>query len=473
MAQVQDSGTSQSGVQALKAGAECIAKYDFEGTSNYDLSLNRGDMLVIVKITRDPNWYYAQKLKDGTKGMIPVNYVKEICKKAVKLQSMPWFHGKMTREEAESLLNPISDGLFLVRESNNYPGDYTLCVAFDGKVEHYRVINKFNKVTIDEEEFFNSLTDLVAHYESDADGLCIKLLKCVPKAGAKEYEVNLSDFAQAGWLIKKRDLEFGEVLGDGEFGEVRKGFYRGIKVAIKTLKPDTGTKFSIQNFLAEASVMTDLKHPNLVRLMGININETVNPYAICLITEFMSKGSLVDHLRTRGRAVITRHNQYSFAIDVAKGMSYLESRDLVHRDLAARNVLVAEDNSAKVADFGLARPELFKADFVSNVPIKWTAPEALKKQGFSSKSDVWSYGVFLWELYSFGRVPYPRVPIDDVTKFLEMGNRMDIPDKCPASIYQLMIDCWQGDPASRPKFESILQILRRIKDEACEQISMF
>ncbi|KAI6652242.1 epidermal growth factor receptor isoform X1 [Oopsacas minuta] len=459
-------------IQVLKTGTECIAKYDFEGTSNYDLPFKKGDWLVIVKTTRDPNWYVAEKFCDGKKGMIPVNYVKENSKKAVKLQTMPWFHGKITREVAESLLNPISDGLFLVRESTNYPGDYTLCVAFDAKVEHYRVIHTNSKVTVDEEEFFDSLTELVAHYESDADGLCIQLLKCVPKDGVKEFEVKLSDFEQAGWLIKKRDLEFHEVLGDGEFGEVRKGIYRGIKVAIKTLKPETCTKFSIQNFLAEASVMTDLKHPNLVRLMGINIDETVKPSRICLITEFMSKGSLIEYLRTRGRAVITRQNQFSFACDVGKGMAYLENRDLVHRDLAARNVLVAEDNVAKVADFGLARPELFKSDSVGKIPIKWTAPEALRRQDFSSKSDVWSYGVFLWELYSFGRVPYPRVPLNDVTKFVEMGNRMDIPDKCPVPIYQLMIDCWQAIPSSRPKFESILQSLKAMQFEACTPATM-
>eukprot|EP00800_Vazella_pourtalesii_P017065 TRINITY_DN5081_c0_g1_i3.p1 TRINITY_DN5081_c0_g1~~TRINITY_DN5081_c0_g1_i3.p1 ORF type:complete len:463 (-),score=84.75 TRINITY_DN5081_c0_g1_i3:309-1697(-) len=456
-------------VQSLKPGTECIAKYDFDGTSSYDLPFRRGELLSIVKTTRDPNWYVAEKYSDGKKGMIPVNYVKENCKKAVKLQSMPWFHGKITREEAEALMHPVKDGLFLVRESTQFPGDYTLCVAFGKKVEHYRVIHKNGKVTVDEEEFFDNLTELVAHYESDADGLCIQLIKCISKVGAKDFEVKLSDFEQAGWLIKKKDLEFAEVLGDGEFGEVYKGNYRGIKVAIKTLKPDS--KFSIQNFLAEASVMTDLKHQNLVRLMGINIDET-GVRTICLVTEFMSKGSLIDYLRTRGRAVITRQNQYSFACDVAEGMGYLESRDLVHRDLAARNVLVSEDNTAKVADFGLARPELFKSDFVSNIPIKWTAPEALRKQDFSSKSDVWSYGVFMWELYSFGRVPYPRVPLNDVTKFVESGNRMEIPDKCPDSVYQLMVTCWHAVPESRPQFQQIELRLKEIQSEASTPLSL-
>jgi c-src tyrosine kinase len=170
----------------------------------------------------------------------------------VKLNAMPWFHGSITRDEAEHLLQPRDDGLFLVRESTNFPGDYTLCVCFQGKVEHYRVKYSENKLTIDDEEFFENLGQLVAHYEKDADGLCTQLIKCLPKKGKQEYCINSRDFIDKGWVIPESDLQLRESIGKGEFGDVMLGILRNDKVAVKMLKDDTAA----QKFLAEASVMT-------------------------------------------------------------------------------------------------------------------------------------------------------------------------------------------------------------------------
>ncbi|KAH8307764.1 hypothetical protein KR044_012910 [Drosophila immigrans] len=371
----------------------------------------------------------------------------------VKLNAMPWFHGSITRDEAEHLLQPREDGLFLVRESTNFPGDYTLCVCFQGKVEHYRVKYLENKLTIDDEEYFENLGQLVAHYEADADGLCTQLINCLPKLGKQEFCINSKEFVDKGWVIPESELQLRESIGKGEFGDVMLGILRNEKVAVKMLK-DEG---AVQKFLAEASVMTTLEHENLVKFIGLVFTSK----HLYLVTEYMSKGSLVDYLRSRGRQHITKKDQINFAFDTASGMEYLEAKKVVHRDLAARNVLISEDCVAKVSDFGLAREECYNLD-VGKLPIKWTAPEALKNGRFSNKSDMWSYGILLWEIYSFGRVPYPRIPLADVVKHVEVGYKMEAPEGCPSEIYEMMRQAWELNPAKRPTFAELkvkLQLL--------------
>jgi len=190
-----------------------------------------------------------------------------------------------------------------------------------------------------------------------------------------------------------------------------------------------------------------------VRLLGLVIEEGGGGARskIFLVTEFMGKGSLLEYLRSRGRQYVTKKDQIGFAFDTACGMAYLESRHVVHRDLAARNVLLSDEGQAKVADFGLASTDGATIDS-GKLPIKWTAPEALRQAQFSNKSDMWSFGVLLWEIYSFGRVPYPRIPLGDVVKHVEKGYQMEAPEGCPAQVYTIMKEAWELEPAQRPTF---------------------
>nr|XP_051697061.1 tyrosine-protein kinase CSK [Oryctolagus cuniculus] len=335
-----------SAIQAAwPSGTECIAKYSFHGTAEQDLPFCKGDVLTTVAVTKDPNWYKA-KNKVGREGIIPANYVqkREGVKAGTKLSLMPWFHGKITREQAERLLYPPETGLFLVRESTNYPGDYTLCVSCDGKVEHYRIMYHASKLSIDEEVYFENLMQLVEHYTSDADGLCTRLIK--PKV-------------MEGTVAAQDEFYRNVMLGD----------YRGNKVAVKCIKSDARA----QAFLAEASVMTQLRHSNLVQLLGVIVEEKGGLY---IVTEYMAKGSLVDYLRSRGRSVLGGD---CLLKDVCEAMEYLEGNNFVHRDLAARNVLVSEDNMAKVSDFGLTK-EASSTQDTGKLPVKWTAPEALREK---------------------------------------------------------------------------------------------
>ncbi|XKL62598.1 hypothetical protein PGB90_002431 [Kerria lacca] len=397
----------------------------------------------------------------GSEFISTIDKMNSLQRKAqVKLNTMPWFHGKISREQAELLLNPKENGLFLVRESTNYPGDYTLCVCYQGKVEHYRVKYKDNQLTIDDEEIFENLSQLVEHYQNDADGLCTQLTKCLPKKGKQDFCVDTKAFIDAGWVIQEHELKLNECIGKGEFGDVLLGTLRNEKVAVKILK---NCSEAAQKFLTEASLMTSLRHENLVQLLGLVFD---SKHCILLITEYMSKGSLVDYLRSRGRLHVTKKDQINFAVDTCSGMEYLESRKVVHRDLAARNVLISEEGVAKVADFGLAREENYNVD-CGKLPIKWTAPEALRQGIFSNKSDMWSFGVLLWEIYSFGRVPYPRIPLADVVKHVEKGYKMEAPEGCPPEIYEIMRQAWNLQPEKRPSFKEVKAELKRIKSVTC------
>ncbi|EMP30188.1 Tyrosine-protein kinase CSK, partial [Chelonia mydas] len=423
------------------SGTECIAKYNFQGTAEQDLPFSKGDVLTIVAVTKDPNWYKA-KNKVGREGIIPANYVqkREGVKAGTKLSLMPWFHGKITREQAERLLYPPETGLFLVRESTNYPGDYTLCVSCEGKVEHYRIIYSSSKLSIDEEVYFENLMQLVEHYTTDADGLCTRLIKPKLMEGTIAAQ---DEFSRSGWALNMKDLKLLQIIGKGEFGA-----------------PPAEAPEALRG-REEPSVLThrQLRHSNLVQLLGVIVEEKSGLY---IVTEYMAKGSLVDYLRSRGRSVLGGDCLLKFCLDVCEAMEYLEANNFVHRDLAARNVLVSEDNIAKVSDFGLTK-EASSTQDTGKLPVKWTAPEALREKKFSTKSDVWSFGILLWEIYSFGRVPYPRIPLKDVVPRVEKGYKMDAPDGCPQVVYEVMKNCWTLDPVIRPSFHQLREQLEHIK----------
>ncbi|KAJ8277364.1 hypothetical protein GJAV_G00074380 [Gymnothorax javanicus] len=438
-------------------GTQCIAKNDHTKPKAAELAYHKGDILTIVDIDKDKGVYKATHNKTGEEGLISASNVRE--REAIRidpsLSLMPWFHGKISGPEAVNKLRPMEDGLFLVRESIRHPGDYVLCVSFAQEVIHYRVIYRDNKLTIDNAQFFYNLIDMIEFYTKNKGAIATTLQKPKPKEGAKSAEVELS---KAGWLLDIKKLTLGEGIGEGEFGAVYEGEYIGQKVAVKNIKCDV----TAQAFLEETTVMTKLQHRNLVQLLGVIMHN-----GLYIVTEFMAKGNLVNFLRTRGRAVISTTQLLHFALDVCAGMEYLESKRLVHRDLAARNILVSNDGVAKVSDFGLAKRDSKTTDN-AKLPIKWTAPEALKKEKFSTRSDVWSYGVLLWETFSYGRQPYPKMSLMEVKEKLEQGYRMEAPEGCPPNIYALMRACWESNPGKRPSFRKLKDKLKKeLPDSDC------
>ncbi|XP_057627369.1 megakaryocyte-associated tyrosine-protein kinase isoform X7 [Chionomys nivalis] len=431
-------------------GTQCMTKCENSRPKPGELAFRKGDMVTVLEACEDKGWYRAKHHGSGQEGLLAATALRqrEALSADPKLSLMPWFHGKISGQEAVQQLQPPEDGLFLVRESARHPGDYVLCVSFGRDVIHYRVLHRDGHLTIDEAVCFCNLMDMVEHYTKDKGAICTKLVKPKRKQGAKSAEEEL---AKAGWLLDLQHLTLGAQIGEGEFGAVLQGEYLGQKVAVKNIKCDV----TAQAFLDETAVMTKLQHRNLVRLLGVILH-----HGLYIVMEHVSKGNLVNFLRTRGRALVSTSQLLQFSLHVAEGMEYLEGKKLVHRDLAARNILVSEDLVAKVSDFGLAKAERKGLDS-SRLPVKWSAPEALKNGRFSSKSDVWSFGVLLWEVFSYGRAPYPKMSLKEVSEAVEKGYRMEPPDGCPASVHTLMGSCWEAEPARRPPFRKIAEKLGR------------
>lgn len=272
---------------------------------------------------------------------------------------------------------------------------------------------------------------------------------------------------------KKTIYTLCRALGQGAFGEVYQGLYRHrdgdaieMPVAVKTL-PEMSTGQAEADFLMEAAIMAKFSHPNIVHLIGVCFDR--HPRFIVL--ELLAGGDLKNFLR-EGRnkperpSPLTMKDLVFCALDVAKGCRYMESKRFIHRDIAARNCLLSSKGPGrvvKIADFGMAR-DIYRSDYYRKggkamLPIKWMPPEAFLDGIFTSKTDVWSFGVLLWEVFSLGLMPYTGLPNRDVMQLVTGGGRLDAPTGCPVSIYKIMAECWNPTPEYRPPFSNLLERL--------------
>uniref|UniRef100_A0A671VAR9 Receptor protein-tyrosine kinase n=1 Tax=Sparus aurata TaxID=8175 RepID=A0A671VAR9_SPAAU len=259
-------------------------------------------------------------------------------------------------------------------------------------------------------------------------------------------------------ILKETELKRVKILGSGAFGTVYKGIWvpEGetvkIPVAIKILNEATGPKANVE-FMDEALIMASMEHPHLVRLLGVCLSPTIQ-----LVTQLMPHGCLLDYVHEH-KDNIGSQLLLNWCVQIAKGMMYLEERRLVHRDLAARNVLVKSPNHIKITDFGLARlldvnEKEYNADG-GKMPIKWMALECIHYRKFTHQSDVWSYGVTIWEVMTFGGKPYDGISTRDIPDLLEKGERLPQPPICTIDVYMVMVKCWMIDADSRPKFKEL------------------
>ncbi|XP_038066662.1 phosphatidylinositol phosphatase PTPRQ-like [Patiria miniata] len=266
-----------------------------------------------------------------------------------------------------------------------------------------------------------------------------------------------------------------EILGKGNFGEVRAG---GVKIkgkvtkaAIKTMKGNA-CESAWEDFIKELRTMAGIEpHPNVVGLLGACMHEAILYVAL----EFLPNGNLRDYLRStrpkqQGAAgsqddvsPLTSSMLLKFGLDVAKGMEHLSNTGIIHCDLAARNILLSEDLTAKVSDFGLSRGEDIHVQKSSTrFPIRWLAIESLRRRVYQSKSDVWSFGILLWEIVTYGSTPYAGIESMSLVERLLDGYRMPKPDNCADEIYDVMLKCWQQQPSDRPSFSKLVEILEEM-----------
>uniref|UniRef100_A0A8C9W7P6 Fibroblast growth factor receptor n=1 Tax=Scleropages formosus TaxID=113540 RepID=A0A8C9W7P6_SCLFO len=312
---------------------------------------------------------------------------------------------------------------------------------------------------------------------------------CSPMlAGVMEFELPYDP----DWEFPRENLTLGKLLGEGCFGQVVKAEACGINkdnpdqtstVAVKMLK-DNATDKDLADLISEMELMKVMdKHKNIINLLGVCTQDG----PLYVLVEYAAKGSLREYLRARRppgmdytfdvtkvpEEQLTFKDLLSCAYQVARGMEYLASKRCIHRDLAARNVLVTDDNVMKIADFGLARGvhhiDYYKKTTNGRLPVKWMAPEALFDRVYTHQSDVWSFGVLMWEIFTLGGSPYPGIPVEELFKLLKEGHRMDKPSNCTHELYMKMRECWHAVPSQRPTFKQLVdeldQLLLSVSDE--------
>ncbi|XP_010383087.1 tyrosine-protein kinase Fes/Fps isoform X1 [Rhinopithecus roxellana] len=393
----------------------------------------------------------------------PLQLVPEVQK---PLHEQLWYHGAIPRAEVAELL--VHSGDFLVRESQGKQ-EYVLSVLWDGLPRHFIIQSLDGSGPLRMEAVDPRSSALQNLYRLEGEGfpsiplLIDHLLSTQQPLTKKSGVVLHRAVPKDKWVLNHEDLVLGEQIGRGNFGEVFSGRLRAdntlvaVKSCRETLPPDLKAKF-----LQEARILKQYSHPNIVRLIGV----CTQKQPIYIVMELVQGGDFLTFLRTEGARLRVKI-LLQMVGDAAAGMEYLESKCCIHRDLAARNCLVTEKNVLKISDFGMSREEADGVYAASGglrqVPVKWTAPEALNYGRYSSESDVWSFGILLWETFSLGASPYPNLSNQQTREFVEKGGRLPCPELCPDAVFRLMEQCWAYEPGQRPSFSTIYQELQSIR----------
>ncbi|XP_012341816.1 tyrosine-protein kinase Fer isoform X3 [Apis florea] len=363
------------------------------------------------------------------------------------LMEEEWFHGVLPREEVVRLL--VTEGDFLVRETTrNDECQIVLSVCWDGH-KHFIVQTTPEGHYRFEGPTFPSIQELIRHQ-------WLSGLPVTSRSGA----ILKTPILRERWELNNDDVILLEKIGRGNFGDVYKAQLKTCKteVAVKTCKvtlPDEQKR----KFLQEGRILKQYDHPNIVKLIGI----CVQKQPIMIVMELVPGGSLLTYLR-KNTNTITQQEQLRMCKDAAAGMRYLESKYCIHRDLAARNCLVGYESIVKISDFGMSREEeeYIVSDGMKQIPIKWTAPEALNFGKYTSLCDVWSYGILMWEIFSKGGNPYSGMSNSQAREKIDAGYRMPAPENTPDEIYRLMLRCWEYEPEKRPHFDQIYTVVETL-----------
>ncbi|XP_019856305.1 PREDICTED: tyrosine-protein kinase-like, partial [Amphimedon queenslandica] len=361
----------------------------------------------------------------------------------------------VSRLEAEERLSQADtqSGTFLIRESESRPGSCSLSLNFRGSILHYLLYNHNNTYCISDQVKFNSLNELLQYYMLIADYLPCTLTVPVFKP------VNRLIERDERWEIEKSSIRVMNCTDIREFGEIFMGYWHNKgSVLIKT---NITADITQERFLKEANILKKLNYESIICLYGVCTKE----YPFYIVTELMNHGNLKKHL-----------SRYSFApaeliyitAQVVNGMIYLGEQYYIHCDLRAANILVGEYNTVKIANFHFAQHlngnKYWIIEERTKLAIRWTAPEWHTLNRLGIKSDVWSFGILLWELVTKGNLPYPGMTNVEVVEAVPQGYRMIIPEDCPEPFQQLMVNCWEQNDDERPRFEDIFETLVKHKN---------
>ncbi|MBN3324991.1 BMX kinase, partial [Atractosteus spatula] len=469
-----------------------VALHHYEGMRSCELSLVKGAKYYVLEEENSEWW----KVKDmnGDEGYVPVTYIQEQSHKpaanteplktlkersfstvlehkksnpshhlpqrslsmdnalsnnipsnsiplhSVNIEDYQWYAGNMSRAKAEQLLREKGkEGAFVVRDSSQQ-GTYTVSVftlAFDdknGSIRHYLVnVTPDSKYYIAENHLFDSVPKMVQYHQHNAAGMVTRL-----RHPALIRDTKVPSSANGKWELKREEITLLKELGRGQFGVVQLGLWKSkYEVAIKMIKEGS---MSEEEFIEEAQIMMKLRHPKLVALHGV----CTDTYPIYIVTEYMCNGCLLSYLQAHG-SPLQRIQLVEMCFDVCDAMMYLESQQFIHRDLAARNCLVEKDLTVKVSDFGMARYVLddqYTSSAGTKFPVKWSAPEVLNYTRFSSKSDVWAFGILVWEVFTLGKQPYELYNNTQVAEKIMQGYRLYRPQVMCEDFYQILKSCW-------------------------------
>ncbi|XP_078246528.1 cytoplasmic tyrosine-protein kinase BMX [Pogona vitticeps] len=455
---------------------EALAIYDYEPKGNSDVHLVRNKKYHILK-DEDPDWWQVRDL-EGNEGLAPSGYFKVVSpttdeswrstektgvislEEEESMASYDWYAGNLSRAQAEQLLRQKGkEGAFMVRNSS-YVGKYTvsvlsmICKDKKGVVKHYHVhVNSANQFYLAENYCFSSLPKLIHYHQHNSAGMVTRLRHAV---SAKANKVpSTSPSGNGPWELKREDIVLKREIGTGQFGVVQVGKWKGkYDVAVKMIKEGS---MSEDEFIEEGETMMKLNHPKLVKLYGV----CTKIYPIYIVAEYMPNGCLLSYLKSQ-RKELHPLQLLEMCYHVCEAMAFLESHKFIHRDLAARNCLVDTDLTVKVSDFGMTRYVLddqYVSSLGTKFPVKWSAPEVFHYSKFSSKSDVWAFGILMWEVFTLGKQPYDRYDNMQVIEKVCNGYRLYRPQLASEAIYQIMYSCWHELPEERPSFHHLLSLM--------------
>ncbi|XP_052784227.1 tyrosine-protein kinase SRK3-like isoform X2 [Mya arenaria] len=376
----------------------------------------------------------------------------------VQLRQYDWYFGKVSRNASEEWLlsSGYPKGSFLVRQGEASPDTLTLsvrdCDELRGYlVKHYKILTRRQNRTeyffITPKRMFDSMSEMVEHYLESADGLCCRLSQVCSKPRSLSWaqdrgkEDDYSTHRDTVTLVRR--------LGSGQFADVWEAKWNHQDVAVKIQRQDT---VKMAAFLDEAQILKTLDHPNILKLLAVCcVKEPVY-----LVTEYLENGRLSLYLREGKGSELKLSQLLWICAQVADALSYMEKEKFIHRNLGARNVLVGEKNKVKVAGFGMTKcaddPD-FNFRRGLKMAIKWMAPEVLLYNKYGSRADVWSFGILMTEVLTYGKEPYEGMGGKEAFEQVQQGYRMPQPDGCPLEVYDVIRSCWSTNPPSRPTFD--------------------